>query len=84
MASGVIEGTCRYLVADRMDITGARWSLAGAEAMLKLRAVRANDDFDDYWRCHLDRERQRVHETRYADGLLPAAAWRHSRRAAPK
>jgi len=44
IASGVIEGTCRYLVADRMDITGARWSVNGAEAVLKLRAVRANDD----------------------------------------
>lgn len=29
-----------------MDITGARWSVDGAEAVLKLRAVRANDDFD--------------------------------------
>lgn len=74
VASGVIEGTCRYLVADRMDITGARWSVDGAEAVLKLRAVRANDDFDDYWHFHLDRERQRVHEARYANGLLPAAA----------
>ena len=74
VASGVIEGTCRYLVADRMDITGARWSVDGAEAVLKLRAVRANDDFDDYWRFHLHRERQRIHETRYAGGLLPAAA----------
>ncbi|MFN2503707.1 MAG: hypothetical protein ABR540_05650 [Acidimicrobiales bacterium] len=27
VATGVIEGTCRYLVADRMDITGARWSV---------------------------------------------------------
>ena len=74
VASGVIEGTCRYSVADRMDITGARWSVDGAEAVLKLRAVRANDDFDDHWRFRLDRERQRVHETRYANGLLPAAA----------
>jgi hypothetical protein len=30
----VIEGTCRYLVADLMDITGARWSVKGAEAVL--------------------------------------------------
>ena len=30
IASGVIEGTCRYPVADRMDITGARWSVIGA------------------------------------------------------
>jgi hypothetical protein len=31
-----------------MDITSARWSVEGAEAVLKLRAVRANDDFDEY------------------------------------
>ncbi len=74
VASGIIEGTCRYLVADRMDITGARWSVNGAEAVLKLRAVRANDDFDDYWKFHLNNERHRVHETRYADETIPIAA----------
>jgi hypothetical protein len=57
-----------------MDITGARWSVEGAEAVLKLRAVRANDDFAEYWRFHLDRERNRVHKTRYADGVIPMAA----------
>ena len=70
----MIEGTCRYLVADRMDITGARWSVDGAEAVLKLRAVRANDDFYEYWKFHLDKERHRVHGTRYANGTLPMAA----------
>ena len=74
IASGVIEGTCRFLVADRMDITGARWSVDGAEAVLKLRAVRANDHFRDYWQFHLARERHRVHETRYANATLPTAA----------
>ncbi|MGH9154142.1 MAG: ISKra4 family transposase [Acidimicrobiales bacterium] len=74
IATGVIEGTCRYLVADRMDITGARWSVEGAEAVLKLRAVCCNGDFDDYWRFHLDKERHRVHEARYANEVIPLAA----------
>jgi hypothetical protein len=74
IASGIIEGTCRYLVADRMDITGARWSVEGAEAVLKLRAVRANGDFDSYWRFHLKREHQRVHQSRYHNGTIPLAA----------
>ena len=42
IATGVIEGACRYLVKDRMEITGARWNLvgAGAEAIgVKLRDV---------------------------------------------
>jgi hypothetical protein len=44
----VIEGACRHLVRDRMDITGARWSLHGAEAVLKLRALVSNGDFAAY------------------------------------
>jgi len=36
IATGVIEGACRHLVKDRMDLTGARWGLPGAEAILKL------------------------------------------------
>jgi len=72
IATGVIEGACRHLVKDRMDITGARWGLAGAEAILKLRALTANGDFDAYWRFHLDQERHRVHNTRYLGGVIPA------------
>ena len=74
IATGIIEGACRYLVADRMDITGARWSVTGAEAVLKLRAVRANGDFDTYWKFHLDREQQRVHRSHYANNVIPLAA----------
>lgn len=71
IASGVIEGACRYLVKDRMDITGARWGLKGAEAVLKLRALRAGGDFDQYWLFHLKKELQRNHKNKYADGRLP-------------
>ena len=34
IATGIVEGACRHLVKDRMDLTGARWGLAGAEAIL--------------------------------------------------
>lgn len=61
IATGVIEGACRYLVKDRMDITGARWSLAGAEAVLRLRALRASGDLMEYWRFHQEQERLRNH-----------------------
>jgi hypothetical protein len=65
IATGVIEGACRHLIADRLDITGARWGLPGAEAILTLRALIDNGDFDDYWRFHLTREHQRVHPDDY-------------------
>lgn len=73
IATGVIEGACRHLVKDRMDITGARWRLHGAEAVLTLRALSSNGDFDTYWRYHLDQEHHRVHHARYRDSYQPAA-----------
>ena len=45
IATGVIEGACRHLVKDRMDVTGARWGLDGAEAILKLRTLISNGDY---------------------------------------
>ena len=71
IATGVIEGACRHLVRDRMELTGARWRLVGAEAVLKLRALRASGDFDAYWDFHEAREYQRNHAERYADGIAP-------------
>lgn len=71
ISTGVIEGACRYLVKDRMDRTGARWSLTGADAVLRLRALRASGDFDDYWHFHLAREKERNHASRYANAEIP-------------
>jgi hypothetical protein len=67
IATGVIEGACRHLVKDRMDITGARWGLDGAEAILKLRALISNGDFEPYWRYHLRKEHERTHTAGYRE-----------------
>jgi hypothetical protein len=56
IATGVIEGACRHLIQDRLGISGARWGVDGAEAILKLRALHSNDHWDDYWRFHRQRE----------------------------
>jgi hypothetical protein len=73
IATGVIEGACRHLVQDRMGITGARWGLQGAQAMLWLRAIAASGDHDDYWAWHITQEHQRNHLSRYQDSLGLAA-----------
>jgi hypothetical protein len=65
IATGIIEGAARFLIKDRMDITGARWTVPGAEAVLRLRAVIANGDFDDYWRWHQQQELRRNHLDHY-------------------
>jgi hypothetical protein len=73
IATGIIEGACRYIVKDRMDITGARWGLEGAEAILKLRALTASGDFGAYWRYHLRREHERIHHAKYRETYILAA-----------
>jgi hypothetical protein len=73
IATGVIEGACRHLVQDRMGITGARWGLEGAQAMLWLRAINASGDTSTYWDWHIQQERQRNHLSRYQDTLELAA-----------
>ena len=73
IATGVIEGACRHIVKDRMDITGARWGLDSAEAVLKLRALDSNGDFGAYWTWHLEQEQQRIYYARYKDPSILAA-----------
>jgi hypothetical protein len=72
IATGIIEGAARFLIKDRMDITGARWTTPGAEAVLRLRAVIANGDFDQYWQYHQQQELRRNHLDRYQELDLAA------------
>lgn len=71
IATGVVEGACRHLIARRMDVSGAPWSLPGAEAIVKLRALWMSGDFEQYWQYHLSKEKERNHLARYLDGVIP-------------
>jgi hydroxypyruvate isomerase len=77
IGTGVIEGACRHLVCDRMD-GAARWSLKGAEAVLRLRALRSSGDFEQYWSFHVAQEYQRNHVAHYANGdVVPVQGHSH-------
>jgi hypothetical protein len=65
ISTGLIEGACRHLIKDRMDITGARWGTKTAEAILKIRALITNGDFNAYWAYHLQQERKRNYPGQY-------------------
>jgi len=67
IGTGVIEGACRHLIKDRMDLTGARWSLNGAEAILKLRSLASSGDFDEYWAYHELEEYYRNYDDKIGD-----------------
>ena len=72
IATGMIEGACRFVIEDRFGITGARWSPDGAEAILKLRAVVINGDLDNYMNYYKNRYRNEKHLTRYDPESIPA------------
>lgn len=48
ISTGLIEGCCGHLVKDRMEGSGRRWTLDGAQQMLDLRAVKKNEDWKEF------------------------------------
>jgi hypothetical protein len=61
IASGVIEGACRYVVKDRMERAGMRWTVAGAQAMLALRTTHINGQWKAFQKYRIKQERQRLY-----------------------
>ncbi|MGH3193188.1 MAG: ISKra4 family transposase [Streptosporangiaceae bacterium] len=70
IATGMIEGACRFVIEDRFGITGARWSPDGAETILKIRAVVVNGDLADYMRYYKQRYRDEHHLARYDEDTI--------------
>lgn len=50
IGSGVVEGGCRHVVRDRMELSGMRWNVTGAQAMLRLRTTKLSGD----WKAFID------------------------------
>ena len=74
IATGVIEGACRHIVKDRMDLTGARWRLTSADAVLKLRSLKASGDLNEYLPFHFQKERERNYAWAANDEVFAIAA----------
>ncbi|OWK41083.1 hypothetical protein [Fimbriiglobus ruber] len=48
IASGQVEGAVRHVVGERMDCAGMRWIPGRAEALLHLRCIELNGDWDEF------------------------------------
>ncbi len=57
IATGMAEGACGSLVKDRAEISGARWSKKGVQAVLNLRAVKKNNDWNNFWHFHMNHKK---------------------------
>jgi hypothetical protein len=67
IATGIAEGACGHLVKDRMERAGMKWRQSGAQAILDLRSVRVNGDWDAYQSFR----RRQVHCRLYASTPAP-------------
>lgn len=61
IGSGVVESTCGHTVKDRMEGSGRRWSIVGAESTLLLRSIATSNDWEAYWDSHMQQERKRLY-----------------------
>jgi hypothetical protein len=61
IASGVIEGACRHVIKDRMERAGMRWEVPGAQAMLHLRAIFCNGDWEPFQAFRIQEETRRLY-----------------------
>ena len=73
IGSGVAEGACRHLVKDRLEQTGMRWVLAGAQAMLYLRATYLNGDWEAFYEHRIHTEQKRLYGKDAGTSLLDMA-----------
>lgn len=61
IGTGVAEGACRHFVKDRMELSGMRWEIEGAQAMLSLRALYLNDQWDDFVEHRIETEQEELY-----------------------
>jgi len=61
IGSGIIEGACRHIIVDRMEESGMRWVMPGAKAMLGLRCIYINGDWEQFIDFNIQQEQQTIH-----------------------
>ena len=66
VGTGVVEGACGHLVKDRREQAGMRWTTAGAQVVLDLRALRLNGQWDAYGQFHRQRQHERLYGTAHS------------------
>jgi len=62
IGSGVVEGACRNLVKDRMELAGMRWSIDGADSVLQMRSADVNDLWEDFWEFRTRKEYENLYQ----------------------
>lgn len=62
IGSGVAEGACRHLVKDRLEQTGMRWTVPGAQAMLDTRSLYLNEQWNEFLEYRIQTEQAALYD----------------------
>ena len=60
IATGVVEGAARYVIGERLDNSGMRWIEERAEAVLLLRCIEVNGDWEAFMKWSQERRTQEL------------------------
>ena len=63
IGSGVVEGACRHAIKDRMELSGMRWEAEGAQAVLSLRTIYINGDWNAFIKHRVQTEQAALYGT---------------------
>lgn len=63
IGSGVVEGACRHVIKDRMELSGMRWDAEGAQVVLRLRTIYVNGDWKDFIQHRIEVEQATLYGT---------------------
>lgn len=66
IGSGMVEGGIRFVGKDRLDRTGMKWSVDGAEAILQLRCLDASGRWNKYFERRSTERLQRYRDKKTA------------------
>jgi len=75
VSSGAVEGAVNYVIAKRFDCGGMRWIKERSEALLQLRCIEVNNDWDDfisYVHDKTSRQGQQSQQTIFLKAKIPA------------
>ena len=61
IGTGVVEASCSHVVKKRMEGSGRRWSIEGAESILLLRSIYTSGDWNQYWDSFREFEKKRLY-----------------------
>jgi len=63
IATGIVEGAARYVVGERMDCSGMRWIPERAEALLQLRCIELNGEWEQFFDWAYNRWIKKLRQT---------------------